>query len=175
MLVVLLVLVKCSTCGKQHDVLDPAFRRPDAVHSIPSELRAGNVMESDDLCAIRAQDSAQLDRYLVRCILPVRIVDHDGELTQWGLWAEVSAAVSKVTYDRWDDPDQATQPPLEGVLANNIPGYLATIGLPVRIQMNDPKSRPTLELAADAAHPFATECRNGVTIDRVLAWLSNMG
>jgi hypothetical protein len=145
------------------------------VHSIPTKLRHGNVMESDDLCAIRAQDSTQLDRYFVRCILPVRILDHGEDVTQWGLWAEVSGADSKVIYDRWDDPDQAAQPPFAGVLANTIPGYPATVGLRVRIRMTGPQTRPSIELAPDQTHPFVTECLNGVPIERVLVWLTSTG
>jgi len=167
--------MKCSSCGQEHDVLDPTFRRPDAVHQFPAAQRPGNVMEGDDLCAIRAQDASQVDRYFVRCTLAVPLLDHGDQTVHWGLWAEVDGLDSKRIYDLWDDPDQAAQPAIDARLANNIPGYPATIGLPLRLKMTGPRTRPALVFRAQALHPFAAECRAGVAIDRVFEWLARMG
>lgn len=167
--------MKCPKCGERHDLLEPVFKRPDAIAAIPAKLRPGNVMESDDLCALRAQDATQTDRYFVRCTLAVPLVDHDGEATHWGVWAEISGQDSKVIYDRWDDPAQAEQPAMDATLANNIPGYPATIGLALQLRMAGPTTRPKLVFAADQSHPFAVECRAGVTVDRVKDWLRRMG
>lgn len=167
--------MKCPKCGEQHDLLDPVFNRPDAIAVIPPKLRPGNVMESDDLCALRAQDATQDDRYFVRCTLAVPLVDHDGDVTHWGVWAEVNGPDSKLIYDLWDDPAQTEQPAMDAVLANNIPGYPPTIGLPLKLRMTGPKTRPSLVFAPDQSHPFALECRAGVTVHRVREWLARMG
>jgi hypothetical protein len=151
------------------------FKRPDAIAMIPPKLRAGNVIESDDLCALRAQDATQVDRYFVRCTLAVPLVDHDGVVTHWGVWAEVSGHDSKVIYDRWDDPAQMKQPAMDALLANNIRGYPATIGLRLRLRMAGPTTRPSVVFAAKQSHQFARECRAGVTIDRLKEWLGGMG
>jgi hypothetical protein len=151
------------------------FKRPDAIAVIPAKRRAGNVIESDDLCALRAKKATQTDRYFVRCTLAVPLVDHDGAVTHWGVWAEVSGPDSNVIYDRWDDLAQAEQPAMDAVLANNIPGYPATIGLPLRLRMVSPTTRPSVALAPDQSHPFARECNAGVTIGRVKEWLGRMG
>jgi len=165
--------VKCPTCGEDHGLLEPTFRRPDAIAAVPSSLRATHVFESDDLCALRARDATQQDRYFVRCLLPVPVRDHED--TRWGVWAEVSGPDSKTIYDAWDDPRQAERPAMDAQLANDIPGYPPTVGLPMRLRMSGPTTRPQLTFAADQSHPFALECRAGVTVHRVKEWLARMG
>jgi hypothetical protein len=133
------------------------------------------VFESDDLCALRAQDAAQQDRFFVRCTLPVSLLDHAGEITRWGVWAEVSGPDSKIIYDYWDDPAQPEQPAMEAQLANDIPGYPPTVGLRMRLRMRGTTTRPELVFAPDQSHPFALECRMGVTVQRVKEWLARIG
>ena len=80
--------MKCATCGDDHDLLDPTFRRPEAVVALAGNERANRVKEGDDLCVIRACADAEPHRCFVRCVLKVPLLDADGE-TAWGLWAEV--------------------------------------------------------------------------------------
>lgn len=167
--------MNCASCGTQHELLDPTFRRPDAVAVIPPEKRRGNVMETDDQCAIRARNATQQDRYFVRCTLAVALVDHGDDVLMWGIWAEVSEADAQVINARWDDPDQAAQPPFAARLANDVPGYPATVGLPVRLVLTGPTTRPALSFDGEHAHSFAVECGAGVTVQRAQEWLSRMG
>ena len=64
--------MRCATCGEAHALLDPAFRRPDAVALMPPDERAERVKEDDDLCAIWATEKGKRHWYYVRCVLPVR-------------------------------------------------------------------------------------------------------
>jgi len=165
--------MKCDSCGSDHELLDPAFRRPDAIHRLPKHLRAGNVIESDDLCALRARSDSETDHYFVRCTMDVSLLDRPGELTQWGLWAEIGGEDSARIRDLWTAPEQ-TGVTFSATLANDIPGYAPTIGLPMRLQLTGPKTRPSLVFTAQARHPFVDECRAGVRVHRLAEWLDGL-
>jgi hypothetical protein len=164
--------MKCPHCGETHALLDPVFRRPDHVAAFPFDKRKGNIMESDDVCAIRAQPSTPYDRYFVRCTLAVPLLDHGTDEIQWGVWAEVGEQDARIIRQRWEDADQASEPPMPAVLANNVRGYPATMGLKLRLQLMGPDTRPTLVFEDGQEHPFVTECRSGVSVKRAKEWLA---
>jgi len=161
--------MKCSTCGEEHELLEPFFRRPDVIFAMSAEQKKGRVLETDDICALRGKGGAA-DRFFVRCRLSVPLLDAPGT-SGWGLWAEVSEDDSVVIYNAWDDPEQNRIPPMQARLANRIPGYPDTIDLPVLLRLTGPKSRPELSLTSDSLHPFARECLAGVCVHRVKDWL----
>ncbi|MDF1561648.1 MAG: DUF2199 domain-containing protein [Deltaproteobacteria bacterium] len=166
--------MRCETCGEEHALLDPAFRRPDAVVLMPPGERAERVKEDDDLCAIRAAEKGKRHWYYVRCVLPVRIHDRD-EVLMWGIWAEVSEEDFERVVDHWEDPAQERLPAMEAKLANTIPGYPPTVGLPVHLRLTGPATRPELVIAPEADHPFATLLREGVDAHTVAGWMATMG
>ena len=137
--------MKCATCGAEHDLLEPTFLRPDAVVDLPSEERAERVNETDDLCAIWARSDAEPHRYFVRCVLKVRLLDAPGD-TGWGLWVEVMGGDFDRIVETWSDPDQASVPPMDAWVANQVPDYPDTIGLPVTLHLTGPTTRPQLTL-----------------------------
>ena len=164
--------MKCSTCGDEHELLDPSFSRPDVIFAMSTEQKKSRVMENNDICALRAEGSGP-DRFFVRCTLPVQLLDAPGT-SCWGLWAEVSEGDSVVIWNAWDDPEQDKIPPMQARVANRILGYPDTINLPVLLRLTGPTSRPELSLTADSLHPFARECLAGVCIHRVKDWLDAM-
>ena len=109
----------------------------------------------------------------MRRVLPVELIDGDG-LLHWGLWAEVGLADYDLILRAWNDPRQGEVVPFPVRLANRVaglrrhdrPGGLA----PARLVA--PHERPRLAFAPDARHPFALECRTGVTVHRALEWLA---
>jgi hypothetical protein len=161
--------MKCSTCGAEHELLEPSFSRPDVIFAMAAEQKQGRVLESDDICALRGEGGAA-DRFFVRCTLSVDLLDVPGK-TAWGLWAEVSEHDALIIRDAWDDPEQNKVPPMQARVANRIRGYPDTIGVPVLLRLTGPKSRPALSLPSDSLHPFARECLAGVCIHRVKDWL----
>ena len=74
-------------------------------------------------------------------------------------------------WDRWDDPDQARQPPFAGVLANSVGDYPETVGLRGRVQLTGPSTPPDFTFDDDVDHAFAQEQRDGVFPERRLEWL----
>lgn len=75
----------------------------------------------------------------------------------------------------WSDPRQALESTFQAKIANTIPGYPSTLNLPVFVWLNDPNTRASVHFPAELEHPFAEECRAGVTVPRVLEWLRSMG
>jgi hypothetical protein len=121
--------MKCATCGDDHDLLEPTFRRPEAVVALSSAERSQRVKEGDDLCVIRARAEGEPHRCFVRCVLNVPLLDADGR-TAWGLWVEVEVTDFRRIVEAWSDPAQATFPAMQASLANRVPGYPDTLGLP---------------------------------------------
>jgi hypothetical protein len=140
---------------------------------MPQGQREKRVKESDDFCGIREGDGDEVSRFFLRTVLPVPLTDIGGN-TQWGLWIEVAEADAKRAWDLWDAPDQAQEPPFHGFVANHIKGYPDTVGLPVVVRLTGPTTRPRSVFPKDLVHPFADECRAGVTSHRVHEWLSCM-
>jgi len=75
----------------------------------------------------------------------------------------------------WSDPRQALEPHFQAKIANAIPGYPSTLNLPVFVQLTDPSTRAAAYFPAQLQHPFAVECRAGVTVPRVLEWFRSIG
>lgn len=162
--------MRCAKCGRDHALLEPSFRRPDAVIALPAEERRTRVSENDDMCFIRPGSADALPRFFLRTVLPVRLTDV-ADHTQWGFWVEIAEADAKLAWDAWDDPRQSEQPPFEGCVANSVKGYPDTIGLAVRVQLTGPGTRPRATFEPVVVHPLAEECRGGVSTQKVLAWL----
>lgn len=158
---------RCSKCGAEHDLLEPTFRRPEAYVRLERELRDQHAKADDDLCRITLPDEPA--RYFVRGVLPVAVRDlPDG--IRWGLWAEVPESAFRRILALWSAPDQASEPPIETSLANAIPSYPETLGLPLIMRLTGPTSRPELSFAPGAEHPFVEECTFGVDAHRASEW-----
>jgi hypothetical protein len=134
-----------------------------------ADEKKDRVLENQDICALRG-DGGHPNRYFVRCTLPVRLLDAPTTM-RWGLWAEVAEKDSVIIWNAWDDPEQDKIPAMQASVANRIPGYPDTTGLPVLLRLTGPKSRPELSLRRDSPHPFVRECQAGVSIHRVREWL----
>jgi hypothetical protein len=158
---------RCAKCGAEHELLDPTFTRPEAWLRLARELRASHARADDDTCRISAPGHET--RCFVRGVLPVAVAGHAAGLS-WGVWAEVSEASFARILELWSDPDQGSEPPMPGELANRIPSYPDTLGLPLRIRLLGPTSRPEFRFEASAEHPFASECRAGVDAHRAAEW-----
>jgi hypothetical protein len=161
----------CPRCGEFHDMadLEPSFRRPDPFVAIPRHEREFRTLDGDDHCAIRDLADTQR-RYFLRVLLPVPI--HGQETPcHWGIWVEVSHEAYQRALALWRDPDQGSEPPFPGQLANTCPGYPETQGLPGMIQLVSPSTIPTFRFLDEVQHPLADEQRKGVAPGRVLEWL----
>jgi hypothetical protein len=167
-------LVRCARCQTEHELLEPAFGRPDDVAAMSAEERGKWVADGDDRCRIEPHGDLRSPRCFVRTVLPVQLTDVD-DYTQWGLWVEVEETHARRMAELWNEPSQGAEAPFPGRLANQIPGYECTINLPVMVQLTGLTTRPSASFDASTAHLFVEQCRAGVTSERVLEWLRRFG
>jgi hypothetical protein len=149
--------------------MEPSFERPDAYWAVPEAERPQRTLAGKSHCRIRDITDTER-RYFLRVMLAIPIRS-EGRTCNWGTWAEVSASDFKTAWNRWDDADQANEPPFAGVLANSVGGYPETLGLPGLVQLTGPTTAPEFRFPDSIEHPFAREQRDGVFPERRLEWL----
>ncbi len=159
----------CSSCCKEHPGLptDWAFKRPDEVHRLSYLDEYIRCRLNADLCTL---DEA---RYFLRGVVRVPFLGSSGHFG-WGIWAEVSRKAHD-TYLEGFNADLLGHAVLHGTLANHIPGYSETLGLPVEIYLQDASSRPHFRFAVQVEHALAHEQRGGISINRHHDMLTDLG
>jgi hypothetical protein len=86
--------------------------------------------------------------------------------TAWGVWVEIIEGELPE-----DEVAAARMESIPVTLANRVPGYRTTVGLRgVLHDLKDKIRRPRLVLD-EADHPFAVECRAGVTTHHFSQWM----
>jgi hypothetical protein len=149
----------CGVCGESHEGLptDTAFTLPDEVWALPVEERSTRAKWTEDLCQFG-------ERYFIRCLLPIPFTDQAGYYG-WGVWAQVEWSIFQKYLELYDQ-DGTKEPSVFGLLANQIPTYAQTLGLPVRIQFEKSTERPTVQFAASQDHELAREFITGISYAR---------
>jgi hypothetical protein len=154
---------RCGTCGRDHPEL-PAewgFREPDEVFALPYIAKYLRVRINPDLCTLDES------RYFLRGHL--RLPFTDGGEFGWGVWVEVShdhhdVYAGQIVAEAEGEP--TTQYRLEGRLANAIPGYRKTLGVPVHVLLEEGRQRPSLWLPTRSRHALAREQAGGISAAR---------
>lgn len=150
----------CETCGETHVGLptDYGFRLPDAVHELEYLSRYLRSRSNSDLCTLDES------RYFIRGVLPLPFQEEEENFT-WGAWVEVS----REDHDRYVsafEVDGRGNPRFAGLIANQLPGYEATIGLGVEVQLQDEGKRPIFHVAADTSHLLKQDQDFGISRKR---------
>jgi hypothetical protein len=153
---------KCGICKEAHDDLpmDIAYSRPEHYFELPEDERDERAWFNNDSNA----DVCVIDGtvFLIRAILRVP-VEGGGEFGH-GVWVLVDEP-DFAKYANFEG-DGSKEPPFQGHLSSEVPGYPSTFMLPVEIQLGSPTQRPSVSLKP-SAHPFSTEQREGITMARV--------
>lgn len=102
------------------------------------------------------------DRYFIRGVLSVPFAYCEGDFT-WGVWCEVSQADHDAFVTAYETDTLGQLTTLEGRLANEVPGYEASLGEPVEIQVLA-DARPTFVMKGEG--DLAQEQRVGLTLER---------
>jgi len=152
----------CTHCGKEHDEVEPAFRRPDAYFAVPKDERAQRIKESDDLVCIDDQ------AFFIRCVAPIPVLGRE-RAYGWGFWVKVSREHFE-EYRRYfsDDPPPDHQG-FAATLANQTRWLPPALGLPVHVHLGRGKARPSLMLLDDG-HELSVHQTRGVKEAVAHAW-----
>lgn len=146
------------------------FHRPDAYAALEEHQREAHAHADDDLCRIDLPTEPA--RMFVRCVLPVNVQGLAAGIS-WGLWGEIEDVAFARILERWNDDEQANEPPIATIIANSVPGY-ETLGLHAHIQLTSPTTRPNLVLSADANNEFTKQCLAGVALHQAHRWNQQM-
>ena len=152
----------CVRCGREHEELEPAFRRPDAIFAIPDEERTQRVRQSDDLASI--DDEV----FFLRAVAPIPVHSRD-EAYHWGFWVRVSKPDFDEYVRYYDEDPPRDHPGFRGTVANQAMGLSPTLGLRVHVHLNRGSARPSLMLLDDD-HPLTRQQADGVSEAVVHGW-----
>lgn len=150
----------CPSCGETHEGLptDYGFRLPDEVHALSYLSRYQRSRSNNDLCTLDEH------RHFIRGVISMPFLDQDDSFG-WGVWVELA----KDKHDEYlagFNADLSTTPRFPGRIANTIPGYPDTMGMPVEVQFLTEGARPSFHFPTDAAHALALEQSHGITSKR---------
>jgi hypothetical protein len=149
----------CSTCGETHEGLptDYGWKLPDDVWAIPEAERPTRAKFGSDLCQLG-------NRFFIRCVLKLPFNDQPGYYG-WGVWVEV-AEPDFYRYVELYDKDGSGEPSIPGSIANAMPGYPDTLGLPVLVQFQSSSSRPLVLVTPKSDHTLSVEQATGIGSQR---------
>jgi hypothetical protein len=152
----------CRCCGKQFNTLqlDIAYYAPDHWVAIPETERKGKIDE--DVCFLHHNDGMDI---FLRGVIDIPIIGLN-ENFRWGAWVAVTEEGFRRALDLWTAEVIEDEPPLGGLIGNNISTYPDTINLQAYVHLRPGKLRPAIELLP-TDHPLAIEQREGITLARV--------
>jgi hypothetical protein len=150
----------CSVCGEHHAgrLLDIRVSLPDVIHALSEEERERRTWLADDFAVLDD------DLFFVRGLLELPIPTLESRFA-YGVWIQVAQRDFTFLMEHWDDPAQLRFAPTDGTLANELGPYVATAGLPARLQPISPDLLPLVEVLA-ADHPLALDQRRGISESR---------
>ena len=162
-------VVICSECGEIHpeEEMELTFRRPDVIVALAETDRAVQCKEDNDLCALQGSTPDQ-HRYFVRGTLSLPVQGRN-EPYNLGIWAETKKENFDKILELWSHDDQASQPPFDGIVANEIPLQETTIGLQVSIQLTGVATRPSFKVT-NKLHKLYREQLNGISAHQAHAY-----
>jgi hypothetical protein len=154
----------CDVCGETHagETRDIRMGLPQPIFLLDEEERLRRAYVEDDFAVLRGQNA---DRYFVRALLELPIVDDEDGYFGYGAWVEVSEADAKALGELWDDEDGQRAGPFSGTLANELSPYAFTEGLSVRIRLRDVQLLPLVEVEDDE-HELVRAQRHGISPHR---------
>lgn len=137
---------------------DYSFGLPDEVYELgflPRYLRARS---NSDLCTLDES------RFFIRGVIPLPFRDSSEEYC-WGVWVEVPREEHD-KYVRSYDDDLSAEKAFQGRLANRIPGYAETLGIPVTVRFGTKGQRPSYQVEESLDHTLAIDQHEGITSAR---------
>ena len=154
-------LIKCPCCGKlvPGNDIELSYIRPD-------DLARLDQCEIDEHCQFSEDYYIYTNQYFfLRCVLPLPVNGRDREYCI-GVWVQLSEDNFSTVWELWDDVNQQNNPPLKGLLANNVHLNSGCIGSDVLIRLVSPDERPRIEVLNEKCSLFL-EQHSGISIHRV--------
>lgn len=158
----------CTTCDEDHPGPPMAYASiaPAKWYELDDAARAQSSLDGE-LCAISSPDGEK--EFFVRANLFIPVDDDpDGDPLVFSAWVGLPNGAMQQLLERWLDVARVHDPAYDGTLANDLPGYPATIGVPVEVQTLEPGTRARAVIPP-SDHPLAIDHWEGISRDRVQA------
>jgi hypothetical protein len=118
---------------------------------------------SSDQCVIEEE------QWFLRGLLTVPVAGSEAPSEDdlvFGVWLSVSEGTFDRAVELWEDERRVRDPAYPGWLANDLPGFPATVGVLARLKTMPVGKRPLVQLNAEDTHPLAAAVRDGVSPER---------
>ncbi len=157
-------LIECTCCGKFVPLaaIELAYRRPDEIAALSNEEQEVRCVHNDDVGILDGE------RFFVRCTIPLPL-RNSAQSYSIGAWAEISKRDFEKVEELWEEVEQAEEPTIEGVLANQIALTTGSFGCLVAIHLVGPKTRPLISIADEACSLYR-EQKDGIHAHRAIEY-----
>ncbi|KWU17759.1 DUF2199 domain-containing protein [Burkholderia cenocepacia] len=142
-------------CDEWHEGAPSAsFMVPDDLLEVPPAQRTSRVELTSETAVLDGT------RFFLRATLDIPI-QGESQSFNWAIWVEVSKE-ELLDYEEAAEQD-AVRGPYRGLLANRVPPYESSLGLPVTVTQRPDNQRPWLEPLGDQR--LAVDYRDGMTAE----------
>ena len=145
---------------------DYGWKMPDAVWELLEDRRSRLARLTPDLCEFEGG-------FFIRAVLELPFSEQPGHFA-WDPWVELPEQHYRRYVELYHE-DASDEPMVPGVLANEIPAYPSTLGLPVLVRFRDRSSRPGVHVAETSHHALAAEQSRGIGNQRYHELLAATG
>lgn len=158
--------LRCPTCGEEYEPAEGEVgcAWPQDYFALSAAERARRGRGTSDLCRLD-------DRCFIRGVILLPVIGEQRDFG-WGVWAEVRESAFERYAAIYEAEDQGSEPPFLGTLANRLPDYPETIGLPLAVQLVSAENRPHFRVLA-RSHPLAQDQERGIAPERVQSLLAH--
>ncbi len=154
----------CATCGEIHRGLPAiAFDAPAHYYSIPAQELSARAHLTSDTCVVDGS------AFYVRTVLVVPIVGLRSVL-ELGVWSSLSETNFLRYQESFTGFDQSKLGPMPSWFASSLPSYPNTLNMRSRILPRDNRKRPLVEFDPSQDHPLVQDVRDGLSLDRAVAF-----
>ena len=153
-------LIKCPCCDRlvPANDIELTFRKPDDIASMEEYEIEENCKYNDDIYI------CEESYFYIRCTLPLPVHDK-GQDYSLGVWVQISEKSFNRVWELWEDENQSSEPPMRGLLANDVPLTLESKNAEVIVQLTGPTTRPKVYVK-DQDCTLYLEQTCGITIHR---------
>lgn len=153
---------RCRSCTKLHQGLpELTFGAPDRYVLVPESERADRARLGTDYCVV---DDCY---FYLRCRLELPVRGF-AETLRLGVWARIGKDLFTTYFQRAGSVDELAIEPFFCLIANDLPGYPGTNGLPGKVVAGEGRGGAPSLVPGAAEHPLARDARDGLSIERAL-------
>lgn len=153
-------LVICPCCNELVPAIymELSYRLPDSIACMSEEDIESQCRYTNDYIV------CDEEYFYVRCTIPLPVQESDRDYAI-GAWAQVSSNSFNRICELWSDEDQSNEPPIHGLLANDVHLNTNSENSEIEVQLTGASTRPIITIK-DASCSLYNEQQSGITMYR---------